>query len=284
MRPLPFRSPDTVALLLFAICSLTLAAPIVGWWLWEWRRPDSPSAYALIVPVLAGLLLYQRRAPIAAAPRQPVPLALFGVAFSLLILLLAARQELLAAGSLAILSLLFFTVLSTLGWKKLRAMAVPLGLLAALPPLPGPLLSDFTLGAQKFSTTLATQCLALLGLQPVQTGTSIQLGRYAMEVEAPCSGFKLLLTLLVLGSALSGLTDLPRPRKWLLLAAIAPLALAINALRIVLVGLIGEAAGFSAAQRLHDTSGYASLVLCLVALLGLARSLGCKRLCGQALF
>ncbi|MGC4042931.1 MAG: exosortase/archaeosortase family protein [Armatimonas sp.] len=284
MRPFVSRSPDTFALLIAGVAVLALAWPILGWWLWEWRRPDSASAYAPIVPVLAALLVYQRRRFILEAPRQPEPLAFIGVALSLGLLLISVRQELLAAGSVAVLALLFFSVLGLLGPKKLRELAVPLGMLVALPPLPGPLLSDLTLGAQKLSTTLATQGFQLMGLHPVQNGMTIQLDRYAMEVEAPCSGFKLLLTLLVLGGALAGLTDLSRGRKWLLLLGIIPLALLINALRIILVGLIGEAAGFSAAQRLHDASGYASLVLCLTALLTIAHSMGCKRLGGYPLF
>lgn len=284
MRPLTFRSPDTFALLISGVATTALAWPILGWWLWEWRRPDSASAYAPIVPVLAGFLAYQRRRFIAEAPTQRESLAFLGVGLSLGLLLLAVRQELLAAGSVAILGLIFFSMLALLGRKKLRELAVPLGMLVALPPLPGPLLSDLTLGAQKLSTTLATQGFHLMGLHPIQNGMTIHLDRYAMEVEAPCSGFKLLLTLLVLGGALAGLTDLRRGRKWLLLLGIIPLALLVNALRIVLVGLIGEAAGFSAAQRLHDASGYASLVLCLTALLTIAHAMGCRKLAGYPLF
>jgi exosortase len=284
MRPPASRWSDSLALLIFAGCALALAWPILGWWLWEWTRPDSPSAYAPVVPVLAGLLLYQRRAALSLASSRPEPRALIGVLLGLGALLIATRRELLAAGSLALLLLAGFVLLFLLGPKKLRTMAVPLGLLLTLVPLPGPLLSDVTLGAQKLSTTLAAQCFGLLGLQPVQNGTTIQLGRYALEVEAPCSGFKLLLTLLVLGSAFAGLTDLPRPRKWLLLIGTLPLALLVNALRIVLVGLAGEAAGFSAAHRLHDASGYFSLALCLGILFSVAKGLGCKTLCGHPLF
>ncbi len=282
----PAASPwsDRLALLVFAGCSLALAWPILGWWLYEWTRHDSPSAYAPVVPVLSGLLLYQRRAALSAALVRPEPRALLGVAFALTVLLIATRRELLAAGSLALLTLVGFSLLFLLGAKKLRTLAVPLGLLSALVPLPGPLLSDLTLGAQKLSTTLATQCFGLLGLQPIQNGNTIQLGRYALEVEAPCSGFKPLLTLLVLGSAFTGLTDLSRPKKWLLLLGTLPLALLVNALRIVLVGLAGESAGFSAAHRLHDASGYFSLGVCLVVLFSVAKGLGCKTLCGHPLF
>jgi exosortase len=284
LRPTSSPWSDRLALFVFAGCCLALAWPILGWWLWEWTRHDSPSAYAPIVPILAGLLLYQRRAALSQVLAHPEPRALIGVALGLGVLLVATRRELLAAGSLALLTLIGSALLFLLGPKKLRTVAVPLGLLLTLVPLPGPLLSDLTLGAQRLSTTLAAQCFGLLGLQPVQNGTTIQLGRYALEVEAPCSGFKLLLTLLVLGGAFSGLTDLSRPKKWLLFLGTLPLALLVNALRIVLVGLAGEAAGFSAAHRLHDASGYFSLGVCLALLFSVAKGLGCKTLCGHPLF
>ena len=126
--------------------------------------------------------------------------------------------------------------------------------------------------------------MGALGLHPTRTGTIIQLDRYALDVEAPCSGFKLLLTLLVLGAALAALTDLPRTKKLTLAALALPLSLLANGLRIALVGLVGEAGGFSAAARFHDASGYLSLVLCLVALAAIGKGMGCRTLCGQPLF
>jgi exosortase len=278
------RFSDRLAMALFLGCVAWLARPILGWWLWEWQRPDSPSAYAPVVPILTGLLFFQRRTALAALPARPTPAALGLLALGLTLLVIAARRELLALGSLALGLTALATLLFFWGPKKLRAAFVPLLLLASMVPLPGPLLSDLTLGAQRLSATLATQLFALMGLQPIQSGTTIQLGRYALEVEAPCAGFKLLLTLLVLGSAFTGLTDLPRGKKWALLAALPPLALLVNALRIALVGLVGEATGFSAAQRFHDTSGYLSLGLCLTVLFSLAKGLGCKTLCNRPLF
>ena len=40
MRPLASRSPDTYALLISVVVLGALAWPILGWWLWEWRRPE----------------------------------------------------------------------------------------------------------------------------------------------------------------------------------------------------------------------------------------------------
>ena len=83
---------------------------------------------------------------------------------------------------------------------------------------------------------------------------------------------------------MAALTDLSRGKKIILVLLGLPLSLGINAVRIALVGLAGEAAGFTAAHRIHDFSGYVCLVGCLGLLFASAKGLGCRHFCGLPLF
>ena len=278
------RFADAPLHALFALAVGALAWPTLTWWAWEWTRPDSPSAYALAVLPLALCMFWRRRDLLVCIPAKIASEGLLLTVFALTLLAVSVKRELLAVSSLALWLTVIGAVWFSQGRARLKALAVPLGFLLTLAPLPGPLLSDATLGAQGLSTSLAARLLGLFGLHPVQSGTIIQLDRYALDVVAPCSGFKLLLTLLVLGAALAALTDLPRGKKLALAALTLPLSLLVNALRIALVGLVGEAGGFSAAGRFHDASGYLCLVLCLVALASIGKGMGCRTLCGQPLF
>ena len=283
LAPVP-RSSDLPLHALFALALATLAWPTLSWWAWEWTRPDSPSAYALAVGPLVMCMLWRRRYLLKDIPAKIAPSGLLLTLGALVLLVVSVKRELLAVSSLALWLTLVGAVWFSQGRARLKIFAVPMGFLLTLAPLPGPLLSDATLGAQGFSTALAATLLGALGLNPVQNGTIIQLDRYALDVEAPCSGFKLLLTLLVLGAALAALTDLPRGKKLALAALTLPLSLLVNGLRIALVGLVGEAGGFSAASRFHDASGYLCLAVCLTVLAGIGKGMGCRTLCGQPLF
>jgi exosortase/archaeosortase family protein len=103
-------------------------------------------------------------------------------------------------------------------------------------------------------------------------------------VDVPCSGFKLLLSLLTLSAGFSYLTDMRPGRKWALFLLSLPLSVVINTVRIAIIGVIGACIGASTAERLHDASGLFALVLCMAVLFGIARGLGCRRFAGLPLF
>lgn len=278
------RAADAPLHALFALTVGAVAWPTLSWWLWEWTRPDSPSAYAIVILPLSVCMFWRRRQIFRTISKRIALPGLLVTFVALALLVVSVKRELLAASSLALWLTVVGAVWFSQGSARLKALAVPLGFLLTLAPLPGPILADATLGAQALSTSLAARLLELFGLHPVQSGTILQLDRYALDVVAPCSGFKLLLTLLVLGAALASLTDLPKAGKLSLAALTLPLSLLVNGLRIALVGLVGEAGGFSAAARFHDASGYLCLALCLVTLALIGKGMGCRTLCGQPLF
>ena len=171
-----------------------------------------------------------------------------------------------------------------LGTRWLRAAAVPLLFLLAMAPLPGPVLNDLTLSMQGLSTTGAAHLLQILGFHPQQIGNFIKLEDFTLDVDVPCSGFKLLLRLLTFSAAFAYLSETTLGRRWGIFLFSLPLSVFINALRIALIGVVGECLGVSAARIFHDWSGLATTILCMAILLGFARSLGCRRFAGQPIF
>ncbi|HZF97223.1 MAG TPA: exosortase/archaeosortase family protein, partial [Pseudoxanthomonas sp.] len=80
------------------------------------------------------------------------------------------------------------------------------------------------------------------------------------------------------------LTDTTLAKRWTLFLFSLPLSLAINVLRITLIGVVGECIGASAAVTFHDWSGLITLIVCMAALFGFAKALGCRTFAGQPLF
>jgi len=115
-------------------------------------------------------------------------------------------------------------------------------------------------------------------------GNMIYLEHYILFVDVPCSGFKLLLTLLTFSSAFAYLTDTTLFKRWSLFLISLPLSVLVNSIRIALIGIVGEAGGSSAATTFHDWSGMISLVLCAALLFSLAKALKCKTFAGHPIF
>jgi exosortase len=266
----------------------TLVWPMLAWWCWEYTKPESFYGHAFFVPVLIGVMLWHRRGALGAAlalrdaHRSRLALAL--LVPSLALLVFALKQELQALQSQAFLLTVVGAVWLVAGGAFVRAAAFPLAFLWLMAPLPGPVLNDATLGIQAASTAAASKLLGLIGLSNIRQGNVITLENYTMNVATACSGFNLLLRLLTFSAAFAHLTDATVGRRIALFVVSLPLAVVINAVRIALIGVVGECLGASAAAAFHDWSGLISLVLCMATLFGIAKALGCRTFAGQPIF
>ncbi|MBC8101388.1 MAG: exosortase [Cytophagales bacterium] len=276
--------PLLLPLALFAALLGVIALPMLRWWYWEYTKPESYYGYAFFVPPLIGVMLWHKRKALAEATPTPYLPALIIVIPALSLLVLAIKTEMQAVMSSAFLLTFTSGLWLALGTRWVRAAAFPLLFLWLMAPLPGPVLNDLTLSAQRISTEGAARLLGLLALHPVHDGNLIHLENYTLNVDVPCSGFKLLLSLLTFSAAFAFLTDTTLAKRWGLFLLSLPLTILVNSVRIALIGIVGEALGSSAANTFHDWSGVISLVLCMVLLFSGAKGLGCRTFAGQPIF
>lgn len=284
-------SPTRRADLPFLAACLTAAAllcgiayPVLTWWYWEYTRPNSHYAHAFFVPALSAVMLWHLRQPLGQLPKQMAPAALALLLPALALLVFAQKSDMQALMSWSFLLTIVAAAWFVAGRAFVQTAAFPLGFLWLMAPLPGPLLNDLTLKMQMFSLVAATKLLGLLGFAPVRNGNIIQMEHYTMNVDVPCSGFQLLLRLLTFCLAFAYLTDGPKSRRVGLFLFSLPLSLAINAIRITSIGIVGERLGERAAHQFHDAGGILSLVLCMAVLFGFAKAMGCKTFAGQPIF
>jgi len=256
------------------------------WWKWEYTKPETYYGFAVFVPFLVGFMVWARRQAYAQTPVKTFLPALVPTTVFLGLLIVAVKQEMHAVMSSAFLLTLASAVWFLLGTRMLRGPAFfPLMYLWLMAPLPGPVLNDLTLGVQRFSTWGAAQLLKVIMLGAArQEGNLIHLEHYTLNVDVPCSGFKLLLTLLTFSSAFSYLTDTTLAKRWALFLISLPLSVLVNSIRIAMIGIVGEAFGTTAAVVFHDYSGLISLVLCAVFLFSIAKALQCKTFAGHPIF
>ena len=269
---------------LAAALLLVLAWPVLQFWAYEYTKPESYYGHAPLIPLIASLMLWHKRNALAEVVKKPAVQAAFLLLPALALLVFAEKIEAEALESTGLLLTLTAGIWLALGTAFLRAAWFPISFLWLLAPLPGPVLNDATQRVQMLSTVLADKLLHLMGFGTTLTGNVIQMDDYSLFVDVPCSGFKLLLALLTFSAAFASLVDGTWPKRLLLFAFSLPLSLAVNSVRIALIGVVGECIGAPAAHVFHDWSGMITLALGFTALFALAKGMGCRTFAGWAIF
>jgi exosortase len=261
-----------------------LAWPVLTWWWWEYTSPESYYSHAPLIPFMALFMLWSDREALSRIGIRPNAWAICVVGPALGLLVFALKEDARALQSLGLLTTIWGGAWLALGSGFVRRAWLPLAFLALMMPLPGPLLNDGTLSLQTMSTALASRLLNLLSFANVQQGNMIAMRGFQLFVDVPCSGFKTLLALVTFNGFLAAMLDGSVLKRVMLFTVCAPLALVDNAVRIALIGIVGEWFGANAARTFHDYSGLLTLVVGFTVLFWLAKSVGCRKFAGLAIF
>lgn len=272
--------PFGVALLAFL---LLIRQTLATWW-YAYTRPDSYYSYAMLVPLMIGFMLWTHRKRWQSLPIRRCYPALIVLAIASFFQVYASQRQMQAIASLTLLLMAWSSTWFVAGPAFVRSETAPLLFLLLMAPLPGPLLNDSTHGLQQLSTAGASWLLGHIGFDNVRSGYEIEMQNYTLFVDVPCSGFRTLLALIAFDSFFAYLLDGPVRKRLALLIAALPLAVAINVLRISLIGMVGESISDQAARLFHDYSGLLTAALGFAFLFGLARLFGCRKFAGLAIF
>jgi exosortase len=217
-----------------AIYAQAIPDLVAEWW-------NEPAAsYGLLVPPLAGYIVYLQKRTIFGIPAQP---DLRGLAFVLLACLTFLFGRVAAEFFLVRISFVF--LLAALVWtfwglQRLKALAFPLLLLATSVPLPALVYNSVSAPLQLFASFLATNLAQALGVTVYRDGNIIQLANTTLGVAEACSGLQSLLALAVASLLLGFLMNGGIWRRALLFALSLPLAIAVNIVRVTGTALLAD--------------------------------------------
>ena len=275
--PLPYLLPFAAGIGLIII----LYMPAFKWWWDEWMAPGSFYAHAIFVPFFVMVMIWRDRKKLAETHAEPSWSGLLLVVPAMLLLLVGKRLDVTVLQSFSFMMMVFAVSLLVFGKAKTRLLLFPLCFIIMMMPLiPDQLITTIAFPIQMLSAKLATLFLNIMTLHSVQQGTMIKMDNYMMSVELPCSGFKTLVSLLTFTAAFAYLVDGAMWKRWTLFFVTIPLSLFINALRITLIGVVGELISMKAAGIFHDYSGFIVLTLAFLFLFNFARVLKCERFLG----
>lgn len=247
---------------------VTLYWEIVPAMVGQWQKDENYS-HGFLVPLIAGYFFWQRWPDLKEKTVQPSGLGLVVLVLGSLQLLIAWLGSEYFTMRSSLIVLLAGMVLFLYGWQLLKGMALPLGYLFFMVPIPYIIYDMVAFPLKLFVTKVSVGFLKLAGVVVMREGNIIIFPATTLEVADACSGIRSLLSLLALAVAYAFFISLPARFRWLLILSAVPIAVATNALRVIVTGFLAQWWGAKAAEGFfHEFAGLAVFALAMVLLVG----------------
>lgn len=226
--------PLMPGILVLPLAVLLLAVRLPGL-----RRRDAggPLGGPAEAPAVPGSEVRQPRAVGKSAARRHLPAVVSLGAGGLAGLLALAGWPLLGAPLLPVAVAAVWAELR--GADAVRLRAIPIAMLALLPPLPLELLTRVQPPLTLLGARIATAIGTLAGVEPVRTGNLVQTEHFYIQVVDACSGLYMCLMFLIISMTLAHLRGWRPGRVALALGLSVPLGLLLNGFRLSFLLLLG---------------------------------------------
>lgn len=249
----------------FGVLLMACYAPLLWGLAHQWATAEDMS-HGFFVPPVAAYVAWRRREELAAIRPEPNNWGLALAAWGGVQMLLGALAAQVFVAETAFLVSLAGAVLFLSGTRVFKILAFPLFLLAFMFPIPAIVYAHMTLPLQLFASSLAETMLNALGVPVLRDGNVLELASLRLSVVEACSGIRSLVSLAFLALVYAYCFDRRTWMRWLLLAATVPIAIAANAARVTLMGLIGEYRTDLAQGFMHLAEGWVLFVTALALL------------------
>lgn len=252
------------------------------WW------DDENYSHGLLIPFVIGYILWTERDQLASVEKRPR--AFWGAAAVVAALLMlwvgTAGAELFTQRTSLVL-LIAGVVVYFWGWKLLRAVFVPLFLLALSIPVPTIVFNKVAFPLQLFASRCAVWAMRMFDIPVLREGNVIELYPLGstttkkLEVVEACSGIRSLMTLVTLAVIFAYFTNpsdesgtggrrferFRSVRAALIVLAAVPIAIITNAARVSGTGVLARYYGTEVADGFfHEFSGWVIYVVAFLLL------------------
>ena len=203
----------------------------------DWRTFDTFS-HGLLIPFIAGYMIWQKRQQLAGAFVAPTLWALVLLLPAVMLGLVGKIIGDAFSERVGLVLCLSGIVWLLLGWQWFKRLSFPLAYLFLMIPLPYAAVKEVAYHLRILNAALAAPALRVLGIPVYRDAYYLHLPDITLEVADLCSGISSVFALFALGAAYIYFTPL-RP-KWKLAALLStvPFAAFINLLRIILTAAL----------------------------------------------
>lgn len=236
---LDLRSRDILArvtgiVLLFGITYLPVFATLYG----KYVEVDSYYSHGFLVPLLSAFVIWWKRDALKTMSVVPSRAGLWVLGGGLLLYVLATSWLVNFVSALSMLVVLAGLSIYLFGLAVTRALWFPVVFLLYMVPLPKFSIIYITFWLKLLVASLAADVVEVVGIPVLLDGAYLTLPNGVIEIENACSGLRSLIALTSLGAVYAYLAPLSTARKWILLVAAVPIALAANLIRVVAMVLV----------------------------------------------
>lgn len=245
-----------VAALAFVASFLVLYRPVLTKLVYDWSHDENYSHGFLIVPA-AAYFAWQRRAALKGATSNPSAWGLAVLVGSLGVLTAGILGAELFLTRVSLVGAIGGAVLFVFGWRHLRLLAFPIGLLLLMIPVPAIIFNQITFPLQLLASRCGEAALTAFQVPVLREGNVITLANTTLEVVEACSGIRSLVSLLTLAIIYGAVSQSPLFARIALALAAIPVAVVANGLRVAGTGLAAQFFGAGAADGFfHTFSGW----------------------------
>jgi len=249
----------------------------------QWLH-DPNFSHGPLVPLFSAFVIWQDRTRLAALKLRPSWWGLSIVGFGLCVLIFGQLGAELFLSRFSMLIVLAGLIVLFLGWGFFRALLFPLAFLAFMIPIPTIIFNQITFPLQLLASRTASTILDWLHVNVSQQGNVIHLWWWTgtvptpstkdLEVAEACSGIRSLMSLATLAVIYGYLIERRIAVRVLLVSASIPIAVAVNALRIVVTGLLVQHLDPEKVEGFfHEFQGWLMFVASLLVLYLLHRAI-----------
>ena len=269
----PSKSTVYAALALAAGSFCLLFWPVLTKLVYDWGINENYS-HGYLIPPLAGYLVWERRHELMDVRPAGSSLGLIVIAGSIGVLLVGLLGAELFLTRIALLGTLVGSVLFVLGWRHLKMLAFPLGVLLLMIPIPAIVFNQIVFPLQLVASRAGEAAVSAAGIPVLREGNVIILANTTLEVAEACSGIRSLVSLLTLAIVFGYFTDRRAGVRIAIALAAVPVAIAANALRVAGTGIAAHYYGVEAAEGFfHSFSGWIVFIAAFAMLFGFIRLL-----------
>jgi EpsI family protein len=167
------------------------------------------------------------------------------------------------------------TILVSAGWSHLRRLAFPLAFVLFALPIPNRILVPLQYALQSATTSTAAAALPALGVPVERNGFVLRLPNGDLGVAEACSGVRSVTALTAIAAFVAWWRGFGFVRGVLLVVLSVPVIATVNAVRVIVSGLLQEHVGQEYVRgQWHEGLGIAMVFLGLGLIVGLASLLG----------
>ncbi len=248
---------------------------LIGYWgvlmrlgtIW-WNKDD--YSHGFFVPAVTAVYFWLRRESILESFGKPQSMAVVVAGIALLVLAMVTRAvgilgRALPVEAVSLIPLLGGIVLILYGKANFFRLLPGILFLILMFPIPGGVIGPLRGELQSIATKVSVFSLQTMGVPALARGNVIALPDAEVGVAEACSGLRMLISFTALVVGFTMFIQRTKTEKTILLVSIIPIAIIVNAWRVVMVSLATQYAP-DWADAVHDAAGLGMMLLALAIL------------------